>query len=108
MSWEADEFAGRGRQVQASRFVAEVRFPHEAISGAAELVAELASRRSGLRIDTIFGEPSTMFYRSPALGRPECVLSSSPPRSGRRARPAPGVYSDESGVLVAAIARYLA
>jgi hypothetical protein len=107
MSWEAYDFGGRGRQILASRFVAEIRFPHEAISGAAMLVAELSGKRCGLRIDTIFGEPTTMFYRSPALGRLECVPPSSAPRSGRRARPAPGVYSEDSGVLVAAIAKYL-
>jgi len=106
MSWDAEEFAGRGRQIRSSRFVTEIRFSHEAISGAAAFVAEVMTSMRGVRIDSIFREPATMLYRSRALGRPQCVLSASPPRHGRQ-RPPPGVYSDEDGVLIAAIARYL-
>ena len=86
--------------------MAEIRFPQEAIYGAAELVAEITGCRNGLRIDTIFRDPSTILYRSRALGRAECQPSNSPPRCGRQ-RPPVGVYSDEDGVLIAAIARHL-
>lgn len=108
LAWIADEYAGYGRRVRSSRFVIEIRFPHEAISGAATFVSEVATTRGRrkARIDSIFREPSCMLYRSPALGHPECVLSSSPPRNGRQRHP-PGVYSDEDGALIAAIAQHL-
>ncbi len=106
LSWNAEEYSGRGRQVRSSRSVTEIRFPHEAISGAAQFVGDIVTSMQGVRIDSIFREPCTMLYRSRALGRPECVLSSSPPRHGRQ-RPPPGVYSEEDGILVTAIARHL-
>lgn len=108
LSWNAQEFAGRGRQIRSFRCVLEIRFPHEAISGAVALIEWLARAlpKRTVRIDTIFYEPSTVLYRSPALGARECELSSSPPRHGRQ-RPAKGAYSEETGPLVQAIADYL-
>ena len=107
-SWNAQEYAGCGRRIRSSRCVFEIRFPHEAISGAAVLIEWIvkALPKRSLRIDSIFYEPSTISYRSPSLGPPECELSSSPPRHGRQ-RPATGAYSEETGVLVQAIADYL-
>ena len=107
-SWNAQEYAGSGRRIQSSRCVFEIKFPHEAISGAAVLIGWIvkALPKRSLRIDSIFYEPSTILYRSPSLGPPECELSSSPPRHGRQ-RPATGAYSEETGVLVQAIADHL-
>ena len=107
-SWGAQEFAGRGGRIRSSRVISEIRFPHEAISGAATLVEWIvrALPKRSLRIDSIFYEPSTLLYRSPALGPPECELSSSPPRHGRQ-RPARGAYSEETGMLIQAIADFL-
>jgi hypothetical protein len=110
LSWEADEFAGRGRQIRPSRSrcVAEIRFPAEAIYGAAQMIEMIASARNGLRIDSIFCEPSTILYRSRALGRPECIAASSPPRCRPRiTRTRAQDMESEDGPLIAAIARYL-
>ena len=107
-SWDAQEFAGHGRRIRSYRVISEIRFPHEAISGAAALVEWIvrALPKRSLRIDSIFYEPSTILYRSPSLGPVECELSSSPPRHGRQ-RPARGAYSEETGALAQAIADYL-
>jgi len=110
MSWNADEFSGRGRQIRPSRSrcVAEIRFPAEAIYGAAQIIEIIAAARNGLRIDSIFCEPATILYRSRALGRPECVASSSPPRCGPRVTRSRHLDTEgEDGPLIAAIARYL-
>ena len=108
ITWNAQEFVGSGRRIHSSRCVCEIRFPFEAISGAAafiEWIVKALPKRS-LRIDSIFYEPSTLLFRSPALGPPDCEVSSSPPRHGRQ-RPPRGVYSEETGVLTKAIADFL-
>jgi len=110
LSWDADEFAGQGRQIRPSRSrcVAEIRFPAEAIYGATQMIEIIAAARNGLRIDTIFCEPSTILYRSRALGRPECVAASSPPQcSPRITRTLAHDMESEDGPLIAAITRYL-